>query len=128
MRSKVLLSLLVALAAPCFANISIQTTTLPNGVKNDSYYGVVTATGGCSPYTWQVSSGSLPKGVTMTTSSSTKSATISGTPTKAATYSFTITATGCGGHAAQVSYTVVIQASAEHVVDLNWKPSVSTDV
>lgn len=37
-------------------------------------------------------------------------------------------ATGCGGNVSQVSYKVVIQATANHVVDLNWKPSTSNDI
>jgi len=125
---KSLLPLLLALAARCVASVSIQTTTLPNGVRNDGYYAVITAKGGCIPFTWQVTTGQLPNGVTMTTSSSTKSVTLSGTPSKAATYSFTVAATGCGGHTAQASYKVVVQASAEHVVGLSWDASASTDV
>ena len=36
--------------------------------------------------------------------------------------------TGCGGHVSEASYKVVIQASANHVVDLSWKASTSSDV
>jgi fibronectin type 3 domain-containing protein len=35
---------------------------------------------------------------------------------------------GCGRHVSTDSYRVVIQAGANHVVDLNWNASTSTDV
>ena len=64
----------------------------------------------------------------MKVSASTTSVFLSGTPTKAAAYSFAISATGCGGNSAKGSYKVVVQASAQHVVNLNWKASTATDV
>jgi fibronectin type 3 domain-containing protein len=39
-----------------------------------------------------------------------------------------VKATGCGGLVSKKSYKVVIQATAEHVVDLHWKGSTSSDV
>ena len=110
------------------SGVQIKTTVIPNGVLKDSYTAVVTASGGCTPYKWKVSSGTLPTGVTMKASSSTTSATLSGTPSKAATYSFTLSATGCGGHVATASYKVVVQSSADHTVDLSWNPSTTKDV
>jgi fibronectin type 3 domain-containing protein len=53
---------------------------------------------------------------------------LAGTPSTAATYSFTEKVTGCGGVVSQVSYKVTIQATPNHVVDLSWKASTSTDV
>jgi len=121
--------LLLALVSQCMASgIQIKTTQIPNGVLKDSYSAVVTASGGCTPYKWKVSSGTLPTGVTMKASSSTTSATLSGTPSKAATYSFTLSATGCGGHVATASYKVVVQSTADHTVDLSWNPSTTKDV
>ena len=37
-------------------------------------------------------------------------------------------ATGCGGSVSQVTYKVVIQAGANHVVDLSWKASTTTGI
>jgi hypothetical protein len=110
------------------AAVSIQTTAVPNGLVKHSYLGVIAAGGGCAPYKWQVSSGSLPAGVAIKTSSDTKSIDLSGTPAKAASYSFTVLVTGCGGGVAKHAYKVVIQAHADHVVDLSWNPSTSNDV
>jgi hypothetical protein len=110
------------------STIHIATANVPNGLLKDAYLGVITAAGGCAPYTWKVVSGALPTGVTKKKSSSTTSLTLSGTPTKAKSYSFTISATDCGGHAVQAAYEVVVQANADHVVDLNWNASSTTDI
>jgi hypothetical protein len=120
--------LLVILASRCGANVTITTTSLPNGTVNTSYSAVIKASGGCTPYKWTLTSGALPARVTAKVSSTTTSLTLAGTPTTAATYSFTEKVTGCGGGTSQVSYKVVIQATANHVVDLSWKASTSTDV
>jgi len=121
--------LLVAVASRCFASsIEITTTTVPNGTVKIAYSAVVKASGGCTPYKWAIASGALPAGVTAKPSSTTTSLDLTGTPTKAANYSFAVKVTGCGNHASQVSYKVVIQSTANHVVDLNWNASTSKDV
>jgi hypothetical protein len=110
------------------SNVAITTTSLPNGTVNTAYSAVVKASGGCTPYKWAIASGALPAGVTAKVSSTTTSLSLTGTPTTAATYSFAVKVTDCGGHVSQVSYKVVIQATANHVVDLSWKASTSSDV
>lgn len=121
--------LLVVLAPRCVAsNVSITTTSLPNGTANTSYSAVIKASGGCTRYKWALTSGALPAGVTAKMSSTTTSLSLAGTPTTSATYSFAENVTGCGGVVSQVSNKVIIQATANHVVDLSWKASTSTDV
>jgi len=121
--------LLVAFASRCVASgVEITTTTVPNGTVKTAYSAVVKASGGCTPYKWAISSGALPAGVTAKPSGTTTSLNLTGTPSKAANYSFAVKVTGCGSQASQVSYKVVIQSSANHVVDLNWKASTSQDV
>jgi hypothetical protein len=107
---------------------TIATTTLPNGTVDTSYSATIDGTGGCTPYKWAISSGSLPKGVTQKASSSTTALALSGTPSTAATYSFTVSLTGCGGHVDTASYKVAIQGSAKNVVNLDWKASTSPDI
>ena len=46
----------------------------------------------------------------------------------AGTYTFAAKVTACGGGVSQVPYKVVIQATANHVVDLNWTGSTSANV
>ncbi len=89
---------------------------------------VIKASGGCTPYKWAIASGALPAGVTAKVSSTTTSLTLAGTPTTAATYTFAVKVTECGGGVSQVSYKIVIQATANHVVDLSWKASTSGNV
>jgi hypothetical protein len=128
MNPRLLCLLLLASALPSFANITIDTTSVPNGTVKSPYSAIIQAGNGCVPFKWTIVSGSLPAGVTATASASTTALDLSGTPTTAATYSFTVKVTGCGGYASQESYTVVIQAGANHIVDLSWKASTTTDV
>ena len=123
-----LFSLLLLLGTRCFGNVAITTTSLPNGTVGATYSAVVKASGGCTPYKWVIASGALPAGVTAKASSTTTSLNLTGTPRTAATYSFTVKVTGCGGGTSQMAYKVVIQATANHVVDLSWKASTSRDV
>jgi Putative Ig domain len=127
-RSPLFPLLLVLLGGPCFGSIAITTTTLPNGTAGTAYSAVVKASGGCTPYKWTISSGAIPPGITAKASSTTTSLNFSGTPTTAGTYSFTVKVTGCGGGTSQVAYNVVIQKTANHVVDLSWQASTSSDV
>ncbi|HET7442606.1 MAG TPA: putative Ig domain-containing protein [Terriglobales bacterium] len=122
------LFVVVTCALQSFGVLAIQTKTVPNGIVKNPYLGVITAAGACAPYKWQVTSGSLPAGVILKASSDTKSITLSGAPTKAASYSFTISVTACGGAVVKTASKVVIQTSADHVVDLNWKASTSKNI
>jgi Putative Ig domain len=109
------------------APLNITTTALPNATLDTAYSATLDGTGGCTPYKWAISSGTLPAGVTQKVSSSTTVLTLSGTPTAAATYSFTVALTGCGGHTDTASYKVAVQGSAKNVVNLSWKAATSTD-
>jgi len=121
--------LLLILAAPCLgSNPQILTTKLDNGILNDSYFSVITAVGGCAPYVWNIVAGTLPAGVTKKPSPNTTSLILSGKPTTAASYSFTVSVTGCGGGRSEASYKVVVQAAADHLVGLNWEASSTPDV
>ena len=68
---------------------AILTTTLPSGEVGAGYNQQPLASGGIQPYTFSISAGALPPGVTLTTSTGV----LSGSPTAAGTYSFTYTAT-----------------------------------
>ena len=65
----------------------------PGGEVGVSYSDQLTVTGGTSPFTWSVSTGSLPGGVTLNASTGL----LSGTPTTAGTYSFTVKVTDSSG-------------------------------
>ncbi|HKW33302.1 MAG TPA: FG-GAP-like repeat-containing protein [Candidatus Acidoferrum sp.] len=82
-------SITVNTSAPAFA---ISTASLPNGTIGVPYDQILTATGGTAPFTWTVSSGSLPAGLTLSPTGE-----ITGTPTSTATtppsFTFTVTTT-----------------------------------
>ena len=65
----------------------------PSGEANVAYSNQLTVTGGTSPFTWSVSSGSLPPGLTLNASTGL----LSGTPTTAGTYTFTVKVTDASG-------------------------------
>jgi hypothetical protein len=64
--------------------LNIDTTSLPGGTVGTAYNQTLVASGGSAPYTWTISAGTLPAGLSMSTAG-----VITGTPTTANTYSFT---------------------------------------
>lgn len=78
--------------------LAITTTSLPGGTVNVAYSATLTASGGITPYTWSISGGSLPLGLTLNPSSGA----ITGTPMAAGTSSFTVQASD-GGNPAQTA-------------------------
>ena len=69
--------------------LNITTSSLPNATTNSSYSQTLQAQEGTSPYTWLITSGSLPTNLSLNNSTGI----ISGTPTIAGTSNFTIQAT-----------------------------------
>jgi hypothetical protein len=107
--------------------VTITTTNLPNAVVDTFYAAVVTARHGCTPYKWEIASGTLPPGLSGQVSPSTTSYKISGTPTATGSASFTVLVTGCGGHTSENTYTVQIQQPV-HTVELSWDASTSPNI
>ena len=87
---------------PACPAITLSPTTLPNGTVNTAYNQTVTASGGIPPYTFAVTTGTLPTGLSMTSGG-----VISGTPTSTVSKTFTITSTDANGCTGTKSYTVV---------------------
>jgi hypothetical protein len=71
------------------APVAIVTATLPNGTVQSSYSSTLQATGGTTPYTWSVTVGALPTGLTLNAATGQ----ISGVPTTSGTSAFTVTVT-----------------------------------
>ena len=113
----VTLSLVVAPLA-----LSITTTSLPGGTSGSSYSNLLQATGGTAPYAWTISSGSLPAGLTLGSTTGL----ISGTPTATGTSSFTVKVTDSGSPAltktAKLSIAVAAAAPATLTVSTSSLP------
>jgi hypothetical protein len=80
--------------APCPA-LTLVPPSLPTGSPGSPYMETITASGGAGPYMFSVSGGSLPPGITLAANG-----VLSGTPTTAGTYTFTVDvvdANGCPG-------------------------------
>ena len=77
----------IAAAAP-----SIATASLPGGVGGEAYSQTLTATG-TTPITWIIDSGNLPDGLSLNSTNGT----ISGDPTVADTFNFTVKAENIAG-------------------------------
>ena len=67
--------------------LAISTPTLSAGVVGTAYSANLAASGGSSPYSWSVTAGTLPAGLTLAANSGA----ITGTPTTSGTFSFTVT-------------------------------------
>ena len=75
------------------APLSITTASLPGGNIGVAYSATLVAAGGTTPYTWSITAGTLPAGLTLNGSTGV----ISGTPTAAGSSSFTVQVTDATG-------------------------------
>jgi hypothetical protein len=80
--------------------LAITTPGLSMATKGQQYNQQMNASGGTSPYTWSVTGGSLPTGLTLNSSTGV----ISGTPTVSGSRNVTITVTDQNGATTSRSY------------------------
>lgn len=90
--------------------VALPATSLPDGQRGSAYSATLNpATGGTAPYTYAVTGGALPAGLTLSSGGS-----LTGTPTVFGSFSFAVTATdsstGTGPYTATQSYTLAIIA------------------
>jgi len=92
-------------------SLTITTKTLPNASTVGSYNQPLMAVGGVPSYTWSIVSGSLPPGLSLTTSGP-NSELISGTPTTVGTYSFVVQVADASSpaHIAQQALSILVIA------------------
>ncbi|HKV60722.1 MAG TPA: immunoglobulin domain-containing protein, partial [Candidatus Acidoferrum sp.] len=67
------------------ATLQISTAQLPGGTVAGVYSATLAATGGSTPYSWSLAGSSLPNGLSLSTAG-----VISGTPSSAGSFSFTV--------------------------------------
>lgn len=95
-------ALSIVVTAPA---LTITTSSLPDGTVGSAYAATLAASG-TGPFTWSVTTGTLPAGLTLNPSTGA----ITGTPTAAGTSNFTVQVAGSGGSTATKALTIVIAA------------------
>lgn len=101
-------------SAPPPSTPTVATTSLAEGVVNQPYGATLAATGGTAPYTWSVSSGTLPGGLTLNATSGY----ISGTPSAAASatpLTVTVTDSASKTGTANLALTIIAAPPAQTI-------------
>ncbi len=93
------------------ASLTISTApVLPPAVLGASYTSALTASGGTPPYTWNLTAGALPPGLTFA------AGTFTGTPSSVGTYSFTAAVTDSANLNAQKAFTLAVAQGVEFTI------------
>ncbi|WP_456361713.1 putative Ig domain-containing protein [Xanthomonas arboricola] len=90
----------LTIAAPV---VVIAPTTLPAATRGTAYSQTLSASGGTAPYTYAVSAGSLPAGITLASNG-----TLSGTATVEGSFNVTVTATDANTFTATQAYALTV--------------------
>lgn len=98
---------------PVCPDIVLSPPTLPDGSVGVAYSETITASGGTGPYTFTVTDGALPPGLTLT-----PDGVVEGTPTTNGSSTFTVRATDVSGCFGEITYTIVIAPTGCPVITL----------
>ena len=99
------------------ATLTISPTVLPHATQDENYSEALSASGGTGPYTFVLTSGTLPAGISLATDG-----TLSGIPTESGSFNFTVTVSdpnACGSQA----LTLVVDLSPCAAASLTISPS-----
>lgn len=99
--------------------VTITTTVLSTGNVGSSYLDYFNAADGYPLYTWARTSGSLPPGILLD-----ENGVLSGTPTTAGTYTFTVRVTDSVNGTDSKSFTLIVEGSVPPTIVTNSLPSV----
>lgn len=108
-----------ALSITVTAGLTITTAALPNGVVGASYSQTLKVSGGKSPYSWSITTGSLPPGLALKPSSGD----ITGKPTAAGDFSFTMQVSDGESAKATRSFTVKVTAGLTITTESSLPPA-----
>jgi hypothetical protein len=92
--------------------ITLSPESLPDGTVGVAYKQIITASGGAAPRTFAITTGNVP-GLTLS-----GAGTLSGTPTTAGAFGFTITATDANDCTGSRSYLLTVNAGAPEIHNL----------
>jgi gliding motility-associated-like protein len=95
---------------PAVPTVTVSPTTVPGSTVGTAYSQTISASGATAPYSYAITAGALPAGLTLDAAG-----VLSGTATSAGTFNFTVTATdsstGAGApYSGSRSYTLVVAA------------------
>jgi Putative Ig domain len=90
----------VVVEPPNNSPLAISTSNLPYGRTGSAYSAGFTAIGGTQPYSWSVSGGNVPPGLTLNQNEGQ----LGGMPDAAGTFGFTVTVSDAKGHTAQKTF------------------------
>ena len=90
-------------------SLKITTGGLPQGQQGETYSEAFTATGGTTPYSWSISAGTPPPGITLSTNGN-----LTGTPTATGTFNFSVMVTDASGKTATGNFSVIVIASGNY--------------
>jgi hypothetical protein len=93
---------------PSYYNPVPVAANLKGGTSGTAYSETISAQGGTSPYTYAVTSGSLPTSTTLNSSTGV----ISGTPSATGTFTFTITVTDSLGYTGSQGFQIIIASAS----------------
>ena len=88
--------------------ITITTTSLPSATVGVAYSQTLAATGGKPPYAWSITSGALPGGLSLSSSTGV----ISGTPTGAGSFTFNARATDSASATGEQALSILVSAAS----------------
>jgi hypothetical protein len=94
-----------AVTLPIIAGPTLTFAAPPAGWTNTVYMDTLTETGGTSPFTWSVSSGTLPAGIMLSADGN-----LTGTPTSIGTFAFTVKVTDANSQSATQATSVTVSA------------------
>ena len=115
-----LLALSVLFPAMVFAQVTVTTTALPAGNTSNLYTTTLSASGGAAPYTWQLTGGALPSGLTLSSAgviSGKATAVTTGTPPVAS--SFIVQVSDSTSLIATQTLSIVILSPGSHSLVIN---------